>query len=59
MSFLNSITNNAKQFEKPFLHWELNKPLTDQQINEIINVDIANLDSVSATYLKISRLAGL
>ena len=42
MSFLNSITNNAKQFEKPFLHWELNKPLTDQQINEIINADIDN-----------------
>ena len=42
MSFLNSITNNAKQFEEPFLHWELNKPLTDQQINEIINADIDN-----------------
>tara|TARA_Y100001935_G_scaffold94682_1_gene78670 strand:+ start:915 stop:1577 length:663 start_codon:yes stop_codon:yes gene_type:complete len=42
MSFLNSITNNAKQFEEPFLHWELDKPLTDQQINEIITADIDN-----------------
>ena len=24
------------------MHWELNKPLTDEQINEIINAEIAN-----------------
>ena len=28
--------------EKPFEHWELNKPLTDGQINEIINAEIDN-----------------
>ena len=42
MSFLDSITNNSKKYDDPFVHWELNKPLTDEQINEIINVDIAN-----------------
>ena len=42
MSFLNSIINNSKKFKDPFDHWELNKPLTEEQINEIINVDIAN-----------------
>ena len=42
MSFLNSINNNSKKFEDPFTHWELNKPLTEQQINEIINADIDN-----------------
>ena len=42
MSFLESITNNSKKFNDPFVHWELNKPLTDAQINEIINADIAN-----------------
>ena len=42
MSFLNSINNNSKKFNDPFTHWELNKPLTEEQINEIINVDIAN-----------------
>ena len=42
MSFLNSINNNSKKFNDPFTHWELNKPLTEEQINEIINADIAN-----------------
>ena len=35
MSYLNSILNNSKKFDNPFEHWELNKPLTDEQINEI------------------------
>ena len=42
MSFLNSINNNSKKFEVPFIHWELNQPLTDEQINEIITADIDN-----------------
>ena len=42
MSFLYSIKNNSKKYDDPFVHWELNKPLTDEQINEIINADIAN-----------------
>ena len=42
MSFLNSINNNSKKFSDPFIHWELNNPLTDEQINEIINADIDN-----------------
>ncbi len=42
MSFLDSITNNSKKYDDPFVHWELNKPLKDEQINEIINADIAN-----------------
>ena len=32
MSFLNSLENKSKKFEDPFLHWELDKPLTDEQI---------------------------
>ena len=42
MSFLSSIKNNSKKYEKPFEHWELNEPLTDGQINEIINAEIDN-----------------
>ena len=42
MSFLNSIESKSKKFEIPFLHWELNEPLTEKQINEIVNADIAN-----------------
>ena len=32
MSYLNSIINDSKKFDSPFVHWELNKPLTDEQI---------------------------
>ena len=42
MSFLNSIEKKSKKFESPFTHWELNEPLTEEQINEIANADIAN-----------------
>ena len=42
MSFLNSILNNSTKYEDPFDHWELNKPLTDDQIQEIVNADIEN-----------------
>jgi len=42
MSFLNSVLNQSKKYENPFIHWELNKPLTEQQINEITNADIVN-----------------
>ena len=40
MPFLYSINNNSKKFTNPFDHWELNKPLTEEQINEIINARI-------------------
>ena len=36
MSFLNSVLNNSKKYDDPFKHWELNKPLTEEQINEIV-----------------------
>ncbi len=42
MAFLSSITNNSIKHSEPFDHWELNKPLTEGQIEEIINAEIAN-----------------
>ena len=42
MSFLNSVLNQSKKHNDPFPHWELNEPLTKEQINEIVNADIAN-----------------
>ena len=42
MSFLNSIENKSKKFKTPFAHWELNEPLTEEQINEIVNAEIDN-----------------
>ena len=50
MSFLNSILNNSKKFVDPFTHWELNKPLTVEQIQEIVNADIANPVEHSLNY---------
>ena len=56
MSFLKSLDNNSSKFSEPFDHWELNKPLTDDQIKEIINAEIDNpiehnINSVSYTHL--------
>ena len=42
MAFLNSILKNSSNHKTPFEHWELNQPLTDAQIQEIVNADIAN-----------------
>ena len=42
MSFLNSVLNNSKKFTDPFTHWELNEPLSNEQIEEIVKADIAN-----------------
>ena len=50
MSFLNSVLNKSKKYEEPFLHWELNEPLTEEQIKEIVNADIANPIEHSLNY---------
>ena len=42
MSFFNSLIKNSKKFDEPFVHWELNQPLTESAIQEICNADIAN-----------------
>ena len=42
MSFLNSLLNNSKKFEEPFIHGELNQPLSEGAIKEIVNEDIMN-----------------
>ena len=50
MSFLNSIEKKSKKFESPFIHWELNEPLTEEQVNEIVNADIANPTEYNLNY---------
>ncbi len=42
MSFLKSILSQSRKYEDPFQHWELNQPLTEEQLNEIVNAEIAN-----------------
>ena len=50
MSFLNSIEKKSKKFENPFTHWELNEPLTEEQVDEIVNADIANPTEYNLNY---------
>ena len=50
MSFLNSILNNSKKFKNPFTHWELNKPLSDEAIQEIVSADIEDPSKYNITY---------
>ena len=50
MSFLNSVENKSKKYESPFVHWELNEPLTDGEISEIVNADIDNPEDYNLNY---------
>ena len=50
MSFLNSVLNKSEKYEDPFQHWELNQPLTEEQVKEIVNADIANLAEHNLNY---------
>ena len=34
MEFLNSLKKRSKRYDSPFSHWELNKPLTEESIND-------------------------
>ena len=50
MTFLNSILNHSKEHSNPFKHWELNEPLSNEVIQEIIKVDIPNVVEHNLTY---------
>ena len=50
MSFLNSVENKSKKYESPFVHWELNEPLTDGQISEIVNADVDDPEDYNLNY---------
>ena len=51
MTFLNSILNKSKEdMTIPFKHWELNKPLSDEAMQEIIKADIPNVVEHNLTY---------
>ena len=50
MTFLNSILNNSKEHNDPFKHWELNKPLSNDTIKEIISADIPDLNQLDLEY---------
>ena len=50
MTFLNSILNDSQEHENPFKHWELNKPLSNEAIQEIIKADIPNVTDHNLNY---------
>ena len=50
MTFLNSILNNSNEHNDPFKHWELNEPLSNDAINEIISADIPDLNQLDLEY---------
>ncbi|MBD1135009.1 hypothetical protein IDH21_01260 [Pelagibacterales bacterium SAG-MED47] len=50
MTFLNSILNQSKKYETPFVHWEYNNPLDQNTIEEVINADIPDLSKHNLNY---------
>ena len=50
MTFLNSLLNNSKEHDDPFKHWELNEPLSEEAIQEIIKADIPNAIDHNLSY---------
>ena len=50
MTFLNSILNNSKEHNDPFKHWELNEPLSNEAIDEIIRAEIPDLNQLDLEY---------
>ena len=50
MTFLNSILNYSKQHKFPFDHWEYDKALSDQAIQEISNADIPDVTKHNLKY---------
>ena len=50
MEFLNSLKKRLKHYDSPFEHWELNKPLTPESIEEICKTEIIDLTKKNINY---------
>jgi len=50
MEFINSLKKRLTHYNLPFNHWELNKPLSVESINEICKTEIANLKKMNINY---------
>ena len=50
MEFLNSLKKRSKFYDTPFNHWELNQPLTKEEIKEICNAEIVDLRKIKLNY---------
>ena len=50
MEFLNSLKKRSKHYSKPFSHWELNEPLTQEAIEEMCKAEITDLTKMNINY---------
>ena len=50
MKFLNSLKKRSKHYNEPFDHWELNEPLTKEQLEEICKTEIVDLTKANINY---------
>ena len=42
MSLADSLLNRTSPYREPFNHWEIDKPLTESMIKEVMNIDISD-----------------
>jgi len=50
MEFLNCLKTRSKHYSSPFSHWELNQPLTKEEMNEICETEIMDLSKININY---------
>ena len=50
MEFLNSLKKRSKFYDTPFNHWELNRPLTKEELKEICGVEIVDPSKMKLNY---------
>ena len=50
MEFLKSLKERSKYYSSPFDHWELDKPLTKESIDEICKTEIVDLNKMKINY---------
>jgi hypothetical protein len=50
VEFLNSLKKRSKHYRSPFEHWELDRPLTKESVNEICKTEIIDLTKMKIDY---------
>ena len=50
MEFINSLKKRLTHYSSPFNHWELDKPLSEESINEICKAEVIDLKKMNIKY---------